>query len=90
MKISRNQLRRLINEEYKKLVREADAPKRDVSKCVAAAEKELGKKLTGEERKRHEEACREDDVVSWYDDEKERWAGEKNESVSRRRRRRRG
>ena len=78
MKITRKQLRMLIESELKTILSEDSegTPKRNVAKCVAAAEKELGKKLTGEERKRHEEACRLDDVVSWYDDEKETWAGE--------------
>ena len=78
MKITRRQLRALIKEECKRALTEATKPKRNVAKCVAAAEKELGRKLTGSERKEHEEVCAVTDVVAWYDDERERWAGEKD------------
>ena len=82
MKITRSQLRALIKEEFKRVLKEADdAPKRNISKCVAANEKyaqeHFGRGLTDEERRKTEKACKEDDVVSWYDDETEGYAGDK-------------
>tara|TARA_X000001388_G_C2223687_1_gene120267 strand:+ start:1481 stop:1726 length:246 start_codon:yes stop_codon:yes gene_type:complete len=81
MKITRRQLRALIKEEFKRVLKEADAPKRNISKCVAANEKyaqeHFGRGLTDKERRDTEKSCKEDDVVSWYDDETERYAGDK-------------
>lgn len=39
MKITRRQLRALIKEECKRALTEATKPKRNVAKCVAAAER---------------------------------------------------
>ena len=83
MKITRKQLRMLIERELKTILSENKgvAQNRDVAKCVAANEKyaqeHFGRGLTDKERSDTEKACKEDDVVSWYDDENERYAGEK-------------
>tara|TARA_B100000214_G_scaffold276261_1_gene206201 strand:- start:517 stop:972 length:456 start_codon:yes stop_codon:yes gene_type:complete len=81
MKITRRQLRALIKEEHRRALQEASG-KRDQGKCVAAAKQyakdQLKRELTAEELKGVEESCKEDDVVSWYDDEKEEYAGKKS------------
>jgi len=81
MKITRRQIRQIIKEEFKRVLKEQNLPKRNISKCIAANEQfvqeRFGRGLTDEERSDTEKACREDDAVSWYDDEEEEYAGER-------------